>query len=318
LTKVESRIEKRAAGATKLSEADVKGKIVEHTFWLHREGYKETTAIHRGRLLRTLMKRGANLSDGESVKETIASMKIQDGTKLQYVAAYATFCVHREIQWKPPKYRQTEKIPFIPTEEEIDLLIAACANRKTAALLQTLKETAMRIGEAWRLKWVDVDFERNTITLNLPEKRGRARIFKMSKKLKQMLLALPNHHERVFGYVNLNNTKHTYLKLRKRIAKRLQNPRILRITFHTFRHWKATMEYHRTGGSIMHVMQFLGHRDIRNTMRYINIADHVFKYKNDEYITRVARNVKGARALLEAGFEYVMERDNLMIFRKRK
>ena len=66
----------------------------------------------------------------------------------------------------------------------------------------------------------------------------------------------------------------------------------------------------------MHVMQFLGHRDIRNTLRYINIADHVFKYKNDEYITRVARNVKGARALLEAGFEYIMDRDKLMIFRK--
>jgi len=316
LVKVETRL-KRAAGATTLSDAEIKGKLVEHTFWLLREGYKETTAIHRGRLLKTLMKRGANLSDGESVKETIANMKIQDGTKLQYVAAYATFCVHKEIQWKPPKYRQTEKIPFIPTEEEIDLLIAACTNRKTATLLQTLKETAIRIGEAWRLKWVDVDFERNTIILNLPEKRGRARIFKMSPKLKQMLLGLPRHHERVFGYVNLNNTKHTYLKLRKRIAKRLQNPRILRITFHTFRHWKATMEYHRTG-LIMHVMKFLGHRDIRNTIRYIYIADNVFKYKNDEYITRVARNVKGARALLEAGFEYVMDRDNLTIFRKRK
>ena len=221
------------------------------------------------------------------------------------------------MKWKPPKYRQTEKIPFIPTEEEIDQLITACTNKKTATLLQTLKETAMRIGEAWRLKWIDIDLERNTLTLNLPEKRGNARIFKISPKLKRMLLVLPNHHERVFGYVNLNNTKHTYLELRKRIAKRLQNPRILRITFHTFRHWKATMEYHCTRG-IIHVMKFLGHRDIRNTMRYIDIADHVFKYKADEYTTRVAANVKGARALLEAGFEYVMDRDGVMIFRKRK
>jgi len=317
LTEVESRTEKRAAGATKPTATEIQGKIVEHSFWLLREGYKETTAIHRGRLLRTLMKRGADLFDGGSVKETIAKMKIDDGTKLQYVAAYATFCIYLQIQWTPPKYQQTEKIPFIPTEEEIDQLITACTNRKTATLLQTLKETAMRIGEAWRLKWIDIDFERNTITLNLPEKRSRVRIFKISDKLKQMLQALPKCDERVFGYVHLGNTKHTYLKLRKRIAQRLQNPRILRITFHTFRHWKATMEYHKTK-DILHVMQFLGHRDIRNTMRYITIADQIFKYKADEYITRVATSVKGARALLEAGFEYVMDMDGVRVFRKRK
>jgi len=39
------------------------------------------------------------------------------------------------------------KIPFIPTETEIDHLIAGCG-RKTATLLQLLKETGIRIGEA--------------------------------------------------------------------------------------------------------------------------------------------------------------------------
>ena len=77
------------------------------------------------------------------------------------------------------------------------------------------------------------------------------------------------------------------------------------------------MEYHCTR-DIIHVMKFLGHRDIRNTMRYIDIVNHVFKYKADEYTTRAATNVKGARALLEAGFEHVMNRDGVMIFRKRK
>ncbi len=28
--------------------------------------------------------------------------------------------------WNPPRYRAVEKLPFIPTESEIDYLIAAC------------------------------------------------------------------------------------------------------------------------------------------------------------------------------------------------
>jgi integrase len=51
------------------------------------------------------------------------------------------------------------------------------------------------------------------------------------------------------------------------LATKLQNPRLLRITFHTFRHWKATMEYNRTK-DILYVMKLLGHRCIKNTLVY--------------------------------------------------
>jgi len=49
--------------------------------------------------------------------------------------------------WSPPKYKAVWKIPFIPTEQELDQLIAGC-NRKTAAFLQLLKETGARCDEA--------------------------------------------------------------------------------------------------------------------------------------------------------------------------
>ena len=110
---MESRIEK-AAGATKLDEAEMKGIIVEHTFWLLREGYRETTVIHRGRLLRTLMKRDANLFDGDSVKETIANLKIQDGTKLQYVAAYRHFLRSQGNEVEAAKIPTDRKDTFHP------------------------------------------------------------------------------------------------------------------------------------------------------------------------------------------------------------
>jgi hypothetical protein len=35
-------------------------------------------------------------------------------------------------------------------------------------------------------------------------------------------------------------------------------------------------------------------------------------------MTRVAKTVKGARALLEAGYEYVVDMDGMKLFRKGK
>lgn len=39
---------------------------------------------------------------------------------------------------------------------------------------------------------------------------------------------------------------------------------------------------------------------------------------NSEYATRIVKTVKGARVLLEVGFEYEADMDGLKIFRKRK
>ena len=102
--------------------------------------------------------------------------------------------------WNPPRYRRIEKIPFIPTEQEIDQLIAGCGE-KTSSLLQALKETGMRIGEAWKLKWIDIDVVNSTISIT-PEKGSHARMFKVSSKLLAMLAILPKKGDKYLGHTN--------------------------------------------------------------------------------------------------------------------
>lgn len=77
------------------------------------------------------------------------------------------------------------------------------------------------------------------------------------------------------------------------------------------------MLYHQTK-DILYVMNFLGHKSVENTLLYVQPADALFKEASDEFTTRVAKTVKGARALIEAGFDFVLEVDGLKIFRKRK
>jgi len=77
------------------------------------------------------------------------------------------------------------------------------------------------------------------------------------------------------------------------------------------------MEYHKTK-DILHVKQLLGHKSVINTEIYIHIEQALYSQEDAEYITRVASSLKGARALLEAGFEYVTDMNGYKIFRKRK
>ena len=53
-----------------------------------------------------------------------------------------------------------------------------------SAFLQLLKKQRMRCGEAKRLQWINIDFAKNVITLNEPEKRQQpARMWKASQNL---------------------------------------------------------------------------------------------------------------------------------------
>jgi integrase len=303
-------IQEAVAKAEDATLADVKGSIVEYSFMLLKKGYAKTTIKGRTKLLKRLMKLGANLYDPESVKEIIAKQEWSVGRKANAVDAYTSFLQMHGMKWEPPIYKKIRKLPFIPTETEIDQLIAGC-NRRMATFLQLLKETGMRCGEACQMKWVDLDLVNNSVRIT-PEKGSDARILKLSNKLVDMLNELPRNSQRVFD-ANSDAMRKSFQLQRKRIAAKLRNPRLLQITFHTFRHWKATMEYHKTR-DILHVMQLLGHRNIKNTLVYTQLVD----FKDDEYVARVASSEKEVCQLVEAGFEYVCDYSGSKIFRKRK
>ncbi len=90
-----------------------------------------------------------------------------------------------------------------------------------------------------------------------------------------------------------------------------------RISFHTLRHWKATTLYHQTK-DVLYVKEFLGHRKVETTLLYIQLAEAIFKDTTDEFTVRVAKKPEEIKGLLEAGFEYICEKDELLYFRKRK
>jgi len=282
---------------------------------LSKKGYHDHVAKSRTTMIKRLVDLGANLWNPETVKEVLAKQKTwSDGYKMLIVYAYENFLAMEKLSWEKPTYKQPEAFPFIPTEAELDQLISACG-KKVGTFLQGLKDTGTDPGELAALRWIDINKESRTVQIR-PVKGHNPRVLTVSQQFLDRLERLPKNSEQIFNLLYLSNCFNTQ---RKRVAYKFANPRLLKIKFTTFRHWKGTIEYHRTK-DILYVKKILGHKQIRNTLKYIDLETTIFGTTDDQFTVRVATNVEEACQLVEAGFEYVTGEynDGGKIFRKRK
>jgi integrase len=281
---------------------------------MKKDGRADTTINTMvNRLLR--LNKICNIYEPEQVKTALATLTWQNNTKRCVADLYNGYLKYINKTWKKPKYTHESGLPFIPTEQELDTLIAL-GKQRTATLLQTLKETGARIGEMKKLLWIHVDLEHKTIYITA-EKGSNSRILPISTKLIAMLNQIPHDNQRVFP-TSTHGLQVTIDKLKRKAAKKLNNPRLLQIHPHTFRHWKGTTEYHKTK-DIIHVKTILGHKNITSTMVYINLENAIFLEQNDEWTCKIAHNEDEVTKLIEAGFEYVTDINNgNKAFRKRK
>ena len=285
-----------------------KGLLLQYALYLQKEGYGVDCRYKS--CIRMLINSGANLLDPENVKEVIAKKQWKDGTKMQVTYAYDAMTKMLKLTWAMPKYRQEEAFPFIPEEKELDALIAGAGSQRLSAYLQCLKETMADPSEALRIRWIDISG--NVIMINRPVKGHYPRPVEVSHSLISTLNTLPKTSEYIFP-TTYRSLAAFYYKVRRRLAKRLNNPRLLSISLVTFRHWGATMVYYRTN-KILLVKKLLGHKNINSTMKYTQLVE----FKDSDYDVTAATTVEEAKKLGEAGFEKYDEFNDIHLYRKPK
>jgi len=148
----------------------------------------ESTVEPKAKIIRHLTKK-VNLWDREEVKDYIEDSDWSNGRKNNVLYAYQDWCKYKGFTFKFEKYVKTRKLPFIPTEQQLDQLISAFSN-KYAPFLQLAKETGFRPVEISRLTPNDFDFVQGIVTLNKPAKHSLQRQVKMSDKLTAMVTSL--------------------------------------------------------------------------------------------------------------------------------
>jgi integrase len=303
---------------TKTVMVDIESKLQEYHLNMKINGYSEATIQLSWGILELLKKRGADLENTTSVKTVISQQNWGGNRKRNVINAYGQFLKYLGLHWEEPICNVIRKIPFIPTEQEIDDLIAGLPT-VVAAYVQLLKETGMRSGEAINVLWKDVDLQRRLITCNSPEKNSNPRVFdNLSSKLLTMLNQLPRENNKLFGERSVFSLKASFVRCRAQQAYKLGNPRLKEIHFHTLRHFYATMLYHYTK-DVLFVQEKLGHKSIENTQLYIQLDKRLFQsIPEDKFIIRAVNTIEEATKLGEVGFEPFMVIQGVQLMRKRK
>jgi integrase len=280
---------------------------------MQREGYRPSTIKNVRKILIKLSNRLGTLLDGDCVKDFVARMDARGGTKKLNLLAYKLFAKWKGFKFDLPKVGDTEaQLPFIATEAEIDCLISG-SGKKLASLLQLLKETGSRVGEAQRAEWIDLDPESNIFNIRA-EKGSRNRQCKLSQKLVSMLSRLPKKNKLIFAGIQTGVFRNGLQSVRKRQAAKLENPRLLKIHLHSFRQWKACHVYWKTK-DILYTQSVLGHKSLSSTLRYARIVQ--WEAESD-YLCRFTKSLAEASSLIEGGWEFVTDMDQGKLFRRRK
>ena len=129
--------------------------------------------------------------------------------------------------------------------------------------------TGMRQGEILKLKWGDIDFERDQITVR-DTKNGSNRVIVLSSALKKELLNVQRSDEKILT-ISASGLQQAFRKLTKRLQ-------ICNLRFHDLRH-EAISSFFEVGLSVPEVQLMSGHRTLDQLMRYSHSSLQNIQFK---------------------------------------
>ena len=116
----------------------------------------------------------------------------------------------------------------------------------------------MRQDEILKLKWEDINFDKNQIIVR-DTKNGSNRIIVLPNRLRNELLASPKYPETLFS-ISASGLQQAFRKLTKRLQ-------IHNLRFHDLRHEAISTLFER-GLSVPEVQLMSGHKTLDQLMRY--------------------------------------------------
>ena len=129
--------------------------------------------------------------------------------------------------------------------------------------------TGMRQGEIIKLKWNDIDFDRNQITVR-DTKNGSNRVIAISSTLRGALIDTHKTDETLFT-ITASGLQQSFRKLTAKLQ-------IHNLRFHDLRH-EAISSFFEIGLTVPEVQLMSGHRTLDQLMRYSHASIELIKHK---------------------------------------
>jgi integrase len=178
------------------------------------------------------------------------------------------------------KVRVAETSPRFLDKEEVPRLLDACLEHtpEIYPLVVTGLHTGMRIGELLNLRWEDIDFGRETLTVSSREewhtKNYESRTMALREEIRRVLEPTKEAKGLVFRPDGAKE-RNLYHYLSKKLDRAAKAAGLADVTWHTLRHTFAS-HLVMSGVDLPSVQKLMGHRDIKTTMKYAHLApDHL-------------------------------------------
>ena len=150
-----------------------------------------------------------------------------------------------------------------------------------------LADTGMRCGEAINLKWNQIDFKHDVVTLNASEtKSGKMRFVPFSKKTNRLLREWKQEVAEVSEYYVFPSIygdkpyrQREYRNLLNQLSKEVG---IKHVHPHMIRHTFAT-QYLVHGGDALSLQKILGHSSLEMVRIYVDMSQKDITYKQNKF-----------------------------------
>jgi integrase len=171
----------------------------------------------------------------------------------------------RKVKRLPEK---NKRLRFLERHEIVRLL--NCCRPLLRAVITVAIHTGMRKAEITNLKWRDVDFKRDLITL-LKTKNGKARYILLNKPAKDALVGVLKNSESEFIFCKKDGSR---FNVRKSFETACKKAKIQDFRFHDLRHTFAS-HLAMSGVDLITIKELLGHETLEMTQRYAHLTrDH--------------------------------------------
>jgi integrase len=255
----------------------------------------------------------ADLMNPTEVKTAIAYSQLSCGSKRNYATAYDFFTKVHGLAWEKPKFKFTPSIPIIPTTKQVEAIINS-ATPRYAVVFMILKETGAEPEELHNTHRKQIDTQQGIISITGTKGHGSGN-YRLQPQTVEMLREYLTKNPQECPFAQAKYIGEMWRYTRDKLANIMKQPELKKIPLKSLRNYSGAQFYLNNERDAIGTMRHLRHKKLETTMHYLRAI--VLDY-DPEYISRISTTIEEDTKLIEAGFQYITERDGIKLYRKRK
>jgi len=272
---------------------------------------KNTIRNFRHRLIQ--LSRFSDLMNPEDVKQAIGYSKLSNASKCSYALAYEWFTKANGLTWQRPKYKWTLPTPIMPTTQQVERIISA-STPKFSTIFKLMAEIGVEGEELHRTHRNQYDTTQGIISIKGLKGHDSGN-YKLKPETAQLLREYMAKYPSEYPFPQPKVMSQMWREARTKATQIHNDPNLLKIPMKNLRNYSGAQFYLNYEKDTIGTMRHLRHKKLETTMHYLRA---IVLDQEPEYISRTAKTIEEDMQLINAGFQYITERNGIKLYRKRK